>query len=85
MRLSTLIVSGKVRIALYPFAAATLAMPIPVFPEVGSIIVAPGLSTPLFSASSIILSAILSFTLPAGFKYSSLARITAPSSPDFFT
>ena len=35
-------VSGRVKIALYPFAAATAARPIPVLPLVGSIIVAPG-------------------------------------------
>ena len=75
--LSTLIVSGIVIITLYPFAAATAAIPIPVLPDVGSIIVAPGLSFPLSSASSIIFNAILSLTLPAGLKYSNLAKILA--------
>ena len=79
--LSTLIVSGKVKIALYPFAAATAARPIPVFPEVGSIIVAPSVKIPFSSASSIIANAILSFTEPVAFKYSSFARIVAPSTP----
>ena len=72
---STLIVSGSVSIALYPLATATNAKPIPVLPEVGSIIVAPGLSIPFFSASSIIDNATLSFADPAGLRYSSLANI----------
>ena len=41
-------------ISLYPFAAAIEASPIPVFPDVGSIIVPPGNNLPDFSASSII-------------------------------
>ena len=64
-------------IILYPFIAATLAKPIPVFPLVGSIMTEPGFNFPLFSASSIILRAIRSFTEPAGFKYSSFATILA--------
>ncbi len=43
----------------------------------GSMMTAPGLSTPAASASSIILLAILSLTLPAGLKYSSLPRTVA--------
>ena len=70
---SILIVSGRVNIALYPFATATSASPIPVFPDVGSIMVAPGFKMPLASASSIIDNATLSFAEPAGFKYSSFA------------
>ncbi len=70
-------VSGRVRIALYPFAVATAAMPMPVLPLVGSMMVAPGFNLPDFSASSIIARAILSFTLPAGLKYSNLAIIFA--------
>ena len=57
--------------SLYPFAAATLARPIPVLPLVGSIITESALSFPVFSASSIIAFAILSLTEPAGLKYSS--------------
>ena len=53
------------------------ASPIPVFPEVGSIITESFLSLPVFSASSIIAFAILSLTEPAGLKYSSFARILA--------
>ena len=82
LRRSTLIVSGIVMIALYPLAAATDAIPIPVFPLVGSINVAPGLINPFFSASSIIFFAIRSFTLPAGLKNSTFAT-TLASKPSF--
>ena len=51
---------------LYPLSMASAEIPIPVFPDVGSIIVAPGLSRPLASASSMIDLAILSFIEPAG-------------------
>ena len=44
-------VSGMVRITQYPLDAATDASPIPVFPEVGSMITEPGFKTPLASAS----------------------------------
>ena len=74
---STLIVSGSTIINLYPFAAAIAARPMPVFPDVGSIITEPGFNIPFFSASSIISLAILSFTLPEGLKYSSFARSLA--------
>ena len=53
---------------------AAKAKPIPVFPEVPSIIVPPGFKRPCFSASSIILSAILSFVELPGFKASYLAK-----------
>ena len=68
-----------------PLDAATDASPIPVFPEVGSMITEPGFKTPLASASSIIAFPTRSFTLPAGLKYSSFSKILAfnPSfSPD---
>jgi hypothetical protein len=45
----------------------------PVLPLVGSIIVAPGLSSPLLSASSIIANAMRSLTLPPGLADSNLA------------
>ena len=64
-------------ISLYPFAAAIAARPIPVFPDVGSMIVEPGLSFPSFSACSIISFAIRSLTEPAGLKYSTFARSLA--------
>ena len=79
LRRSTLMVSGRVRMVLYPLAAATLARPIPVLPEVGSMMVEPSFKIPFFSASSIIASAILSLTLPAGLKYSSFANSSTPS------
>ena len=65
------------RIRLYPLEEDTKANPTPVFPLVGSIIVAPGFKTPRVSASSIIAKAIRSFTLPAGLKYSSLPTTLA--------
>ena len=65
--------------ALYPLAVATQPIPIPVFPDVGSIIVEPGFNIPLSSASSIMASATLSLTEPAGLKYSSFARIAVSS------
>lgn len=46
---------------------------IPVFPEVGSMMVSPGLRVPARSASSIIRRLILSFTLPPALKNSHLA------------
>ena len=49
----------------------------PVFPEVPSTIVYPGLSLPSFSASSIILSAIRSLIELPGLKYSTFARTKA--------
>ena len=69
---------------LYPFAAAMDASPIPVFPEVGSMITEPSFSSPFASASSIMAFAILSLTLPAGLKYSSFTS-TVASSPSSFS
>ena len=46
---------------------------LPVFPDVGSMIVSPGFSNPLFSASSTILRPIRSFTLPPALKNSHFA------------
>ena len=68
----------------YPFAAAIAARPIPVFPDVGSMIVEPGFNFPSLSACSIISFAILSFTDPAGLKYSSFAS-SLDLSPNFFS
>ena len=45
----------------------------PVLPEVGSMMVSPGLSWPFFSASSTILRAILSLTEPPALKNSHFA------------
>src|SRR5215813_3948720 len=55
-----------------------MASPIPVLPLVGSTIVPPGLSAPVRSASSIIASAMRSFTLPPGLRDSTLATTAAP-------
>src|SRR5699024_649181 len=70
--LSSVLLSGITIMALYPLAAAFMARPIPVFPLVGSILVAPGFNFPAFSAASIILNAALSFTLLVGFNDSNL-------------
>ena len=75
--LSMLMVSGIVKITRYPLAVPTAAKPIPVLPLVGSIITEPSFNWPFASASSIIAFATRSFTLPAGLKYSSFARIFA--------
>ena len=80
---STLMVSGSVKIALYPLTAATAARPIPVLPLVGSIMVAPSFKIPFFSASSIIANAILSFTEPAGLNASSFTKMVASVTPAF--
>ena len=82
LRRSTLMVSGMVRVSLYPFMAATMASPIPVLPLVGSMISAPGFKIPAASASSIIAKAIRSFTQPAGLNDSNFA-ITVASNPFF--
>ena len=70
---SMLIFSGIQIINLYPLTEAARASPIPVFPEVASISVSPGLIRPSFSASSIIRKDDLSFTDPPGFTISILA------------
>ena len=46
--------------------------------------VPPGASFPLFSASSTMASAILSFTLPEGFNASTFTRMRASVTPSFF-
>ena len=58
---------------LYPLTAAARAIPIPVLPEVGSMMVSPSFKVPSFSASSTILRAILSFTEPPALKNSHFA------------
>ena len=59
---------------------AAKANPIPVFPEVPSMMVPPGFRRPSFSASSIIFSAILSFTEFPGLKVSTFAKTNAGKS-----
>src|SRR5947207_6124370 len=51
-----------------------MAREIPVFPEVGSRMVAPRASSPSFSACSIMKKAARSLTDPVGFRSSSLAH-----------
>ena len=60
------IVSGMVMMTLYPRAAPTRASPTPVFPEVASTMVPPGLRSPEASAASMMDLAIRSLTLEAG-------------------
>src|SRR3989338_8176859 len=74
-----LIVSGMVRTHRYPFTAAAIESPIPVLPDVGSMIVPPFFNKPDLAASSIMLKHILSLTLPPGLKFSSFANISAES------
>src|SRR5215217_6744217 len=52
---------------------AAIARPVPVLPEVGSMIVPPGLSRPSASAASTIFIATRSLIEPPGLKYSTLA------------
>ena len=59
-----------VNIKLYPFIAAAIANPIPVFPPVGSINVSPFCMILFFSASSIICIPTLAFILPPGLNSS---------------
>ena len=49
----------------------------PVLPEVGSISTVSALMRPAFSIAMIIAAPMRSFTLAAGLKYSSLARMVA--------
>ena len=66
-----------VKIHLYPFTAAAIAKPIPVFPEVHSIIVPPGFISPFASASNNIFNAILSLIEFPGLKVSTLIKTLA--------
>src|SRR5574344_1601221 len=69
--------SGMVRINLYPLAAVISANPIPVFPLVGSIITESLFNIFFSSASSIIARETLSLMLPEGLNDSSLANMLA--------
>src|SRR5689334_17292272 len=55
-----------------------MARPMPVLPEVGSTMVPPRTSLPLFSASSTIESAIRSLMEPPGLARSDLIQTSAP-------
>lgn len=77
-RRSILMLSGMVSLSEYPLEAATMASPIPVLPLVGSTKMdLPGVMSPRFSASVIMLNAIRSLTELAGLDDSSLQTISA--------
>ena len=63
-------VSGMTMTALYPRAAAIMAMAMPVLPEVGSMMVPPSSRAPRATASSIMESAARSLMDPAGLPLS---------------
>src|SRR5690242_14830505 len=67
------ILSGIVNTQRYPFTAAAIASPTPVFPDVASTMRPPGFRRPSRSAASIIATPIRSFTEPPGLKNSALA------------
>jgi len=73
-RRSVEVFSGMTQIIRYPRRCAIMAREIPVFPEVGSRMVAPRASTPSFSACSTMKKAARSLTDPVGFRSSSLAH-----------
>ena len=68
------ILSGIVKMHLYPLSAATIASATPVLPLVPSTIVPPGLSEPSRSARSMIGRPIRSFTDPPGLYISAFAQ-----------
>ena len=80
LRRSIDIDSGITSTSLYPFTAATIANPIPVFPDVGSMITLSFVSRPRCSASSIIVIAIRSLMLPPGFARSSFIHTSTRGS-----
>ena len=67
--------SAVINLKRYPFIPHTKANPAPVLPPEYSTTVIPGFKTPLFSAPSIIESAILSFFEPVGLYASNLTYI----------
>ena len=67
------ILSGITAITRYPFRAAAMASPVPVFPLVGSTIVPPGLSSPSRSAASTSAIAARSLMEPPGLSASTFA------------
>jgi hypothetical protein len=60
---------------------AVMASPMPVLPDVPSMMVPPGFSRPVRSASSIIRTAMRSFSEFPGLKVSSLATTVASVTP----
>src|ERR1017187_3600094 len=69
--------SGTNNFTLYPRFTPIRARPIPGFPAVASTMVPPGASFPSCSARRMMPMAARSFTLPPGFRYSSLANTSA--------
>ena len=73
--------SVVVKMHLYPFTTAAIARPMPVLPDVPSMMVPPGLSRPARSASSIILTAMRSLIELPGLKVSIFANTSAATRP----
>src|SRR5215813_10728490 len=65
----------------YPLTTAAIARPMPVLPDVPSMIVPPGFSLPARSASSIIFTAMRSLIELPGLKVSILARTVPGTTP----
>src|SRR5579863_4978671 len=65
--------SVVVKMHLYPFTTPARARPMPVFPDVHSMIVPPGFNFPCFSATSTIFTAMRSLAEFPGLKYSTFA------------
>ena len=77
LRRSTDMVSGMVMMMRLPRAAASEHRPMPVLPEVGSMMTVSASSLPSASAWSSIAFAIRSFTEPAGLNSSTLPTMVA--------
>jgi hypothetical protein len=77
LRRSIDIDSGITSFNRYPRDAAAKASAMPVFPDVGSIRTVSASMRPAFSIATIMATPIRSFTLAAGLRYSSLARMVA--------
>ena len=73
--------SVVVKMHLYPLITAAIASPMPVLPDVPSMIVPPGLSAPERSASSIIRTAIRSLIELPGLNVSTFASTVALTTP----
>ena len=71
--LSALMVSGMTMTHLYPRKAPTIARPMPVLPEVGSMMVIPSFRAPEPSASLIMNRAARSLMEPPGLSPSTFA------------
>ena len=74
--------SGMTTLSAYPLRRQIIASEIPVFPDVGSRIVWPGLISPRSSASSIMARATRSLTDPVGLCDSSFAQMRTPGFGD---